>query len=190
MIDWTGFTWEAFAALVTGLAAVVAAVIVGLRQAGIQLAQARISSKQTDILNKQVQLEELKLRNELFDRRFDIYQKSQAFIVALSMIETPFNVQPSLMGFITSMDTARFLFHERTGIAMLALYKESLEIQAAYDGLNTAKAGTEDVAPFAERLRTGKATLQKIYNGLHESFPELWLAEIRTHPADDSMSTK
>jgi hypothetical protein len=72
-IDWSGFSWEAFSTLVTGLAAVAAATFVGRRQTGI-------AAKQTTILDRQVALEELKLRSELFDRRFAIYEATHAFI--------------------------------------------------------------------------------------------------------------
>jgi hypothetical protein len=181
MIDWNAFTWEAFAALVTGLAAVVAAVIVGLRQAGIQLAQARISSKQTDILDKQVQLEELKLRNELFDRRFEIYQKTQAYLVALSSIDKRSDIKKTLMEFLTARDTSQFLFHKRGAATLLNIYQLGEEISAAHDAVETARAGNRDVTPHANALAAAKAKIQPIYNVLHESFPELWLAEIRNH---------
>ena len=66
MIDWCGFTWEAFATLVTGLAAVGAAVFIGTRQADIQKVQAGIQS--------------LALRSDLFDRRYRVYERTQKFV--------------------------------------------------------------------------------------------------------------
>jgi len=66
VIDWTAFTWEAFATLATGLAAVIAAFVVGLRQAAI-------SQRQALILDRQVALAETALRGELYDRRIAIY---------------------------------------------------------------------------------------------------------------------
>ena len=55
-IYWSAFSWEAFATLATGLAAVGGAVWILMRQ---QLS-----------LDRQVELQELKLRSDLFDRRF------------------------------------------------------------------------------------------------------------------------
>lgn len=182
MIDWRAFTWEAFAALVTGLAAVVAAVVVGLRQARIQLVQARISSKQTEILDKQVRLEELKLRNELFDRRFDVYRKTQFYLVALASFEKRSDIQTVLGEFLTARDTSQFLFHQRVAAVMLEIYQLGLEISNAHEALELARAGSRDVTPHAQAFAAAKAKVQPIYNVLHENFPELWLAEIRNHP--------
>lgn len=168
--------------MVTGLAAVVAAVIVGLRQAGIQLAQARISSKQTEILAKQVGLEELKLRNELFDRRFDVYRKTQSFIGSLAMIERAQNDATAEIDFLNARDIARFLFHERTRDVMLVIYELGLEIVEANRAVYAARNEDRDVTPHLELLAAAKARLQPVYNDLHASFPELWLAEVRNHP--------
>jgi hypothetical protein len=72
-IAWTDFSWEAFATLATGIGAVVAAIVVGLRQAGI-------SDRQSRILERQVGLDELKLRSDLFDRRFAVYEATRKFV--------------------------------------------------------------------------------------------------------------
>ncbi len=60
-INWYAFSWEAFATLATGFAAVFAAYQLGRRQVVIQETQAK--------------LQELTLRSELFDRRYRIYER-------------------------------------------------------------------------------------------------------------------
>ena len=65
-IDWFAFTWEAFATLVTGGFAVVAAYLIGRKQMAIL-------ARQADIQAKQVELQSLQLRANLFDRRIKVY---------------------------------------------------------------------------------------------------------------------
>lgn len=110
-IYWTEFTWEAFSTLATGLAAVIAAVIVGLRQAGIADRQAGISAQQTKILAKQVALDELKLRSDLFDRRAQVYQCTGRYIEAqITTADVP-DVQ-TRNDFLMAMNSSRFLFND------------------------------------------------------------------------------
>jgi hypothetical protein len=76
VIDWAAFSWEAFATLATGLAAVGAAIIVGYRQIGL-------TSRQLDVLSEQAKLGEaaslrdhsLKIQTlqlELLERRMSV----------------------------------------------------------------------------------------------------------------------
>jgi hypothetical protein len=64
---WAAFSWEAFATLATGVLAVSGAVVIGVLQVGIQ-------ARQSAILERQVGLHELKLRSDLFERRFRVYE--------------------------------------------------------------------------------------------------------------------
>jgi hypothetical protein len=59
-VDYSTFTWQAFATLTTGFLAVCAATIIALRQIALAKQQTRLS--------------ELTLKEKLFDRRFQIYQ--------------------------------------------------------------------------------------------------------------------
>jgi hypothetical protein len=61
-IYWTEFSWEAFAALVTGIAAVGGAIYIGKRQT-------KIAERQTEILNRQTLLSEQELRIQLLEKR-------------------------------------------------------------------------------------------------------------------------
>src|SRR5690606_10330340 len=108
-IYWTEFTWDAFSTLATGLGAVIAAVIVGLRQAGIADRQTSISHQQTKVLAKQVDLDELKLRSDLFDRRLQIYYYTGRYIEAQMTNDGAPDVE-TRNDFLLSMNSARFLF--------------------------------------------------------------------------------
>lgn len=65
-IYWDTFTWQAFATLVAGGAAVAGAVYVSRRQTAI-------TARQADIQAKQVEIQALQLRAALFDRRIKVY---------------------------------------------------------------------------------------------------------------------
>jgi hypothetical protein len=94
-IDWCGFTWEAFATLATGLAAVGAAVFIGTRQAEIQKVQAGIQS--------------LALRSDLFDRRYRVYERTQKFVGIIC--RTGDAPDHDLDGqFLMAMGESKFLF--------------------------------------------------------------------------------
>ncbi|MFN4184517.1 MAG: hypothetical protein ACK4M6_06995 [Hyphomonas sp.] len=67
-VAWCSFSWEAFATIFTGVFAVVAASVVGIRQVGIQ--------------TKLVDLEKLKVEVELFDRRLRVYEAAVAWFKA------------------------------------------------------------------------------------------------------------
>lgn len=109
MIDWQAFTWEAFATLSTGVGAVIAALVIGLRQAEIQRRQTKISERQTLILLRQTQLAELTLRKELFEKRHRIYILTYRLLQATrSMPKEEQN--EAVREFALAKDQAKFLF--------------------------------------------------------------------------------
>ena len=65
-IYWDAFTWQAFATLVAGGAAVAGAIYVVRKQTAI-------TARQADIQAKQVELQAMQLRANLFDRRIKVY---------------------------------------------------------------------------------------------------------------------
>jgi hypothetical protein len=101
-IAWCGFTWEAFATLMTGVLAVGAAMYVGHRQT-------KIMTEQTAIAKGQVDLEHLKLRADLFDRRMQVYE---ATVRWLQDIWTNGNAPKgeAHTNYIWAMEKAKFLF--------------------------------------------------------------------------------
>lgn len=64
-IDWASFSWEAFATLATGLAAVIAAGIIGFRQSQIH--------------DRQVALQEQELKVSLLEERLSVYDSVHDF---------------------------------------------------------------------------------------------------------------
>lgn len=77
-IAWCGFSWEALATLLAAVIAVGGAAFVATRQ--------------VSILRNQVELERLKLRADLFDRRMAVYETTVRWfreIVAKDNVPTP-----------------------------------------------------------------------------------------------------
>lgn len=133
-INWGAFTWEAFATLVTGLAAVGAALVVAYRQAGI--------------VERQVKLQEAELRNAVFDRRMDVYHKIRRY---LSIVTQP-NVYERVkfykqtIDFIEACNTVEFLFSHEMTVEIEALNQLALiYVEFVSDQLNEKRASI----PFA-----------------------------------------
>ena len=95
IIAWHEFDWQSFATLATGLSAVIAATLVGLRQ--------------TDIQHRQTKVQEDALRLELFEKRYLVFQKAEQFLREIVQeandpkIETQHN-------FRVAIGESRFLF--------------------------------------------------------------------------------
>lgn len=72
--------WSAWATFVVGIAAVIGAFIIGLRQVGIAARQAETMERQTLIADKIANIERIKLRTELYDRRVMIFTTIDNYI--------------------------------------------------------------------------------------------------------------
>jgi hypothetical protein len=97
MIYWTQFDWPSFATLATGLAAVIGAVVIGLRQM-------RITERQNLVA-------EMALKAELFDRRLAVYAATNNFLRA-TIDETLDDEISFRERFQQQSAMARFLFRD------------------------------------------------------------------------------
>lgn len=108
--------WDAWAAFVVGMAAVIGAVIIGGKQAGIAKRQADITAKQTDVLErqvgiaaKQVALENAKQRADLYDKRLDVCSGFERYVAVVAMNDGAIpNVDRD--EFFTAWAASRYLF--------------------------------------------------------------------------------
>jgi hypothetical protein len=99
-MEWDYMSWEAAATLLTGLAAVLAAYSVGRRQG--------------DISAGLLSIERLKVRTELFERRFAVYEQVRKWLSYILMSRYPPNERSVLggkiaKGFNDALDISRFL---------------------------------------------------------------------------------
>jgi hypothetical protein len=154
-IYWDQFTWEAFATLAAGASAVAGAVTVGLRQVGI-------AERQIAILERQVALDELKVRGELFDRRWLVYCATRDFVLEVTRLAArpSSDVQNQ---FAAALQDAPFLFGEEAISKLQEIWKRSLLFFAIQKG-------------SAHMLATTGAYTSKHIDKENEYL--LWLAEI------------
>jgi len=124
-------SWEAFATLV----AVIAAFIVGRRQVGIAARQTDIQTEQTRIQNRLADLEELKLRQALFDARYQVYNASRKWLVFTIQHGSPPYSTKVLKGaqkdfemrladeFLDAVDRSRFLFRPTVRLVLFKMWE-------------------------------------------------------------------
>jgi hypothetical protein len=108
MLSPSSFTWEAFATLFTGLAAVIAAYAVARRQ--------------TKIIERQLVLQELSFRSDAFDRRASVYNAIRHYISEI--LHSGTFSRPGFHHYeryIEAVETVGFLFSQRLSLEIRAL---------------------------------------------------------------------
>jgi hypothetical protein len=93
-IDWCAFTWEAAATFTTGFLAVGGAVFIGLRQ--------------SKILASQHNVERLRLKAELFDKRYRVFVEFGVFLDIAAAGSA--NLQSIIEGTRQNVERSIFLF--------------------------------------------------------------------------------
>jgi hypothetical protein len=161
VIQWEAFSWEAFSTLVTGLAAVLAAWSIGKRQVGI-------AEKQADILKRQVLLDEFKLRTDLFERRFAVYDATRNYL-SLLLRDADRPDQEPMVRFLLGMDQARFLFKDEVHARLDDLWKRCNRFYAS-------KANAQHL--YRTEGHYGEANIEHEYEFLG------WASELNVNLAD------
>jgi hypothetical protein len=122
-IDWTSFSWQAFATMLTGLMAVAAASFVAIRQLAIARRQAELTARQTE-------LSALTIREKLFDRRFAIYKSVREYVGIVSA--TGELDKANYLKFYDAVEMSRFLFSKR-------VHERLTEIRKVVDKLEVSR---------------------------------------------------
>lgn len=143
VIDWSAFSWEAFATLATGLAAVAGAIVIGLKQV-------RITGRQTAILNQQAELEKKRLAHDLYDRRYKVFETTALMLHGMLGGIDP--VQKKVQNdFLVALVESRFLFEPAVASALDEIWskfvsKEYLEkkMQRDHDARGEYSIGDPD----------------------------------------------
>ncbi len=154
-IYWTGFSWEAFATLATGLTAVAAAWWVGQKQTAI-------SRRQTEILARQVDLDNSRLRSELFDKRFEVYQDIEGVISEVARQGGPPDWEHQRR-YLAAMHRSKFLFRAEVVDALGVIWKTCCAGFANY---------SEKTASYAQTGVYGQDHIEKDYQF------KIWISEI------------
>ncbi len=135
-------SWEAFATLFTGVLAVAAAFIVGLRQQAIAERQTLIQQRQ--------------LASGLFERKFAVYEATLALIkAAIQLRDFPEEADAE---FLAQKEKARFLFPEQVvtrleEIRHKIVLLESYQDQAKDTDSESAREGRREVSAIVRELR-------------------------------------
>lgn len=108
----------------TGLAAVGAALVVGLRQTAI-------SQKQNEILDRQAKLSELQLRSQLFDRRFGCYENARQYVAQIVANAAPAN-RDSEFKYVSAMHESVFLFDAKVHQHLRDIWKVTSDFRAVH----------------------------------------------------------
>jgi hypothetical protein len=122
MINWSAFTWDAFATLLTGILAVGAAFFVGRRQV-------EISNKQNSILSEQARLSALTYRSDLFEHRFEVYDATSRFLGTIIAHADRPDVEVERR-FLIALDRSKFLFAPEVTESLRTIWKEACAFSA------------------------------------------------------------
>lgn len=135
--------WAAVIGLLIGLATVLAAYRVGIRQALIMSDQTKIQERQVVIAEHALDLELRKVNVDLFDKRFEVYESTRKFLSFmithgnapgwnLSIEGVTSEAQMELQtNFLAAIDKARFLFGAsvREGLEEILSWADNLHFQ-------------------------------------------------------------
>ena len=118
-VDWCSFTWEAFATLATGLAAVCAAWWIGRKQTKIQIAQ--------------VDVQRMTLRAELFDRRYEVYEFTRIFLNKINTVYQDDIVdlrEDWVRNFLSAMQKSKIIFSRAVFDGLDQIWRKAVEFSA------------------------------------------------------------
>ncbi len=143
-------SWDAVATIVTGVLAVGAAVFVGLRQL-------RLMSEQTAIAARQVDLETLKLRSELFDRRMKVYDTTVKWLRHFwANGHAPADALRE--DYIWAIETAKFLFRPAVAQQMTHWLRQASQHDRLLWGADPASS-----MPLAQELNDVAKTVNALF---------------------------
>lgn len=162
VIEWSAFTWEAFATLATGVMAVGAAVWVGRRQLAIW--------------ERQNWLAEITLRHDLFERRMEVYDAVRVYLVK---IMTEGRISPELGAdtpLLQAMSKSTFLFRPEVGGRLNHIWRQSMDLRLVQRRMEISLMSNGDYS--AEDIATEDGLLKWVGEQLSE-LPDIFGPELR-----------
>lgn len=134
--------WEAAATmigagatLVTGILAVIAAVIIGIRQS-------RIANNQASIAAHQSKTDEMRLRSELFERRLSVYVRLRNHLNR-NVLDNFDTTDETTSNYFSILDDGRFIFSAKIATFLRELTHEIIELSQAQEA-NAVAANSSD----------------------------------------------
>lgn len=128
-------SWEAWATLAAGSAAVIGAYRIGLRQIAT-------AERQTEIANRQVDQQRLQIRADLYDRRVAVYSAIREYAFRASTgNQVPADVQRS---FFEALNGSRFLFGAELQSWVQELHTVAVRLQVANERITRVHSAVTD----------------------------------------------
>jgi hypothetical protein len=194
-------TWEAMAILLTGAGAVIGAVVVGLRQASISERQATISERQAEIQEHLGNIEALKVRADLFERRQVIYRATNdwlSYAYAYGRVARPYASAAEIeveeltdeektiaKGFQIAVHDSRFLFRPAVHDALRGLRAMGTALRRTDRSIASEKRRAErrgdepNLEKLIDQQDRQMGELEKAANAIDQLFlPELNLGDL------------
>lgn len=156
MLTLDNLNWEAVATFTAGIAAVAGAVVIGFRQAAI--------------LDRQVEIEQLKVKSDLFDKRFATYEATADFLTHINTyMEDPNRVK--LGDWLLKYRESQFLFRPSVYVQLNEILNQATKYQlnrnsmAARDaeGLPRIPGSTKSEMELMVWLHTRLTTIHEIF---------------------------
>jgi hypothetical protein len=116
----TGVPWDAIATGLAGTLAVVGAFWVGLIQVRIASRQADIAQKQAELQANLIAVDAGRLKSELFDRRYEVFEATQRFLADL-VASGKYPIPAVDIEFVAAVNKSKFLFSVSVNHALFDL---------------------------------------------------------------------
>jgi hypothetical protein len=128
--------------------------------------QVAIARQQKDILARQVALDELKLRSDLFDRRFSVYEATRTFLTEVMRIADKVTAEAQYQ-FSIAIDQSTFLFREEVRTSLLEIWSDYCQFEAVKSAMkakfeSSGEYGQENIDREYKYLVTLDATIRSL----------------------------
>lgn len=167
-IYWDQFTWQAFATLATGFAAVGGATFVGLRQHDLIRYQASVAERQAATAESAAQVARLKLRADLFDKRMAVYAAMMAYLRAALSTNTE-KIWDETPRLAEQLVYAQFLFSNDITERLKLAVNECDTLHDAKLERKEGRAAERDVTDLSAQIRLHRKELRELIQNLAET---------------------
>jgi hypothetical protein len=169
VIDWYKFDWPTFA----GLAQALATILVGV---AVVIGAWRIGLRQTDILKNQIELERSKLAHNLYERRYRAYDASVALLANAVAGDRMRPSEEIEVKFMAALTEARFLYPREVIETMEEIWeKVQYHYSLARKSISAQSEGAENLKDYAHEALEINMWLDQRLITLHQAFPLLRL---------------
>lgn len=189
--------YAAFIGLLGGILALIGAIIVGFRQVAIQREQTHIQRRQVDLTTQAIGLEATKIRADLFDRRYEIYDATRrfiAFIISHNAVPgwnldiegvDPKDSQEIELGFRQAIDRSRLLFKPDVTQRLHGIWETANDLHQNQVSPSPEGEPEEDRRrrELSEVMRRRMGLFETLTN-LHELFGEELQIGAETEPSE------